>query len=255
MKIQTVSTCHREGWDKYGAQMVDSFVREWPTDVPMNFYPENFSISEYDGRICTREFPLWLDDFKAKWGDAPQARGLNSGGSYNFRFDAVRFAHKTAAVIDSYSTCKADALIWIDADIFFHSPVTHEFLSGLFPDEAQVAWLDRKTLYPECGFYFLRCKDPAVHAIMHRWKHLHETGDIFNLREWHDSFVFEHLVRSSPVRTASLSGKAYNNSHPAINGPLGAVLDHRKGPRKFAGRTPARERTEVNDNHPYWKKS
>lgn len=251
MKIQVVSTCHKDGWEKYGRRMVQSFLQRWPEDVPLLFYPEGFDPDVESTRFSTAQFPDWLWFFRNRNYAAPTANGKLPKG-YDYKFDAIRFAFKTAAVIESFYRCRADWLVWCDADIFFHSDVRHDFLDSLFPHDCDVAWLQRRTMYPECGFYFLQVGSPKARQVIDRWRYLLESDEIFLLQEWHDSFVFEHVVRELKARTASLSGDAETHSHPAVNGPLGAVLDHLKGPRKFAGRTPARER-RVDDAHPYWK--
>lgn len=251
MSIQIVSTCHHAGWEKYGRRMVDSFIERWPTDVSMLFFPEGFDPGISDKRFEVAAFPQWLTFFRNRNLSAPAANGKSERG-YDFKFDAIRFAFKTAAVIEAFYRCRADWLVWCDADIFFHSDVSHEFLASLVADEPDVAWLERKGLYPECGFYFVRVAAPVCRQIMDEWRRLLESDEIFNLREWHDSFVFETVVRKSGAQIGSLSGSAETHSHPAINGPLGAILDHMKGPRKFEGKSRPRDLRAVRPED-YWK--
>ena len=255
MKIEIVSTAHGDGFTMYGESMLRSFLEQWPADVTAQFFVEGYSIprSLQCDRLKEQTLPDWLYRFRRDYGRKPVARGRGDDGKapYDFRKDAVRFAHKAAAVIEAYKTTSAEILIWVDADIFFHSRVDVQALLALKGD-ADIAWLDRKSLYPECGFYMLDTTSLPVAGVLDRWQSLIETGEILGLRETHDSWVFEHLVKSSNAKTASLSGDGYMTSHPAINGPLGAFLDHMKGPRKEAGRTPKRERT-IPTQHPYWR--
>ena len=251
MKIQVVSTCHREGWEKYGKRMVESFLVRWPDDISMVFFPEGFDPDIDDPRFSVAQFPDWLWFFRNRNKSAPTANGKFSRG-YDYKFDAIRFAFKTAAVIESFYRCRADWLVWVDADIFFHSDVSHAFLESLFDPNADIAWLYRSTMYPECGFYFINVASAKSRQIIDRWRYLLESDEIFLLKEWHDSFVLEHVVHELRGKTESLSGKFAHHSHPAINGPLGAVLDHMKGPRKFEGKSrPGDLRAERPEE--YWK--
>jgi hypothetical protein len=44
-------------------------------------------------------------------------------------------------------------------------------------------------------------------------------------------------VKSMGLGWKSLSGGFEASSHPFVNGPLGAYMDHLKGPRKHIGRS------------------
>lgn len=246
---EAVTTFNKVGYEQYGKRMLDSLSKHWPPEVNVRVYSE-----DVPGCI---PMPAWLDAFKAKHGKNKDANGKGSHGryvgQYNYRFDAVRFAHKTAAVIDSAEHSKADVLIWIDADTVTHSPVTMQFLRDLAPLTGDViSWLWRSKTYPECGFYMLNLRNPFTANLIEQWKLLYTTGNLFHLPEWHDSYVLKELVRSLKCPWHSLSGDASNTSHPFINGPLGAVMDHMKGTRKHAGISRARDLITPRDEA-YWK--
>lgn len=227
--FEVVTTFSAAGFREYGARMVNSFRQFWPADVPLTIYSENMP----DGG--GRPLPAWQAEFKSR--NAGRRERGQTGKGYNFRFDAIKFSHKVAAVTDAYRETKADVLIWLDADTISHAPVTADFLESLLPPEAQIAWLDRLKLYPECGFVMFRAKDPGVRGAMREFADLYESGRVFELPEWHDSFALEHVVKSAGLAVASLSGAAAGTMHPFVNSPLGAVMDHLKGPRKGEGRS------------------
>lgn len=71
---------------------------------------------------------------------------------------------------------------------------------------------------------------------------------IFQLKEWHDSFVFDQVRAKIPGLTqlnwsAHLRdlrphrGSSPGEGHPIINTDWGAYLDHLKGERKRTGRS------------------
>ena len=39
-KIAAFTTFHREGYERYGRQMIDAFDRHWPSDIPLRVYYE-----------------------------------------------------------------------------------------------------------------------------------------------------------------------------------------------------------------------
>ena len=252
--FHVVTTCSKLGFEQYGKRMLESLRQHWPAEVGVTLYSEDV--------VDAVALPDWLHAFKARHAKNKAANGKGSHGrflgQYNYRFDAVRFAHKTAAVIDAAERMiadrSADVLIWIDADTVTHAPVTMEFLRTLPPERSafDIAWLWRTKTYPECGFYMLNLTKPGVANLIHEWKKLYTADTLFHLPEWHDSFVLKELVKSLNCTWTSLSGDASNTSHPFVNGPLGAVMDHMKGARKIVGHSKARDLTAPRDEA-YWK--
>lgn len=249
-KFEAVTTFSDEGYKAYGRRMIEAFNAYWPEDVPLHVY------SEAAGR--GEPFPAWLDEFRARHAGGRAASGYlargPSKGQYNYRFDALRFAFKTAAVIDSIETTTADILIWIDADTVTHSPVSIDFLRELAPDARDViSWLWRDKNYPECGFYMLNMRHPSTKLLAARWRELYESDLLFHLPEWHDSYVLAELVRTLQLSWRSISGAGSATGHPFINGPLGAVMDHMKGARKAAGRSSTND-LRVIRGEAYWRR-
>ena len=111
--------------------------------------------------ICTRRAP-WLPMFKALY-SAPHHRGMVDG-KYNYRFDAVKFAHKIAAIGAAAESDDCDVLLWIDADVITHAQVTTEWLDRLLPLSATIAMIEREKKYPECGFMMFRL--PAARKVI-----------------------------------------------------------------------------------------
>lgn len=252
MRFEAVTTCSLAGWKEYGRRMVESCDRFWPSGIPLKIYSED-KLPD-----MTHDFPAWHAAFLAKHGKSRNATGHGNLGrrpmAYNYRFDAVRFSYKTAAVIDAAQHSQAEFLVWIDADTVTHAPVTEEFLEDLTPDSHEViSWLYRTKTYPECGFYILNLRNPRTHDLLREWQALYTEGGLFQMAEWHDSYVLQQLVRSLQCSWRSISGGAECTSHPFINGPLGAVMDHLKGPRKQTGRSAQRD-LKIIRNEAYWRK-
>lgn len=235
--------------------MALSVLERWQGDVSLTVYAEGF-VPDIDG-IEVRELPQWVLDFKARNSVNP-ARTGQMPKFYDYRFDAVKFSHKVGALTDFAISAPDDAIVvWIDADTFTHSTVTEAWLDPLLPGNAYMAWLDRDGSHPECGFVMFRASHPYHCNFMEAFRNLYTSGEIFRLRETHDSYALAHLVCAKVMNRkipppASLSGPARRTSHPFVNGPLSVCFDHMKGPRKQIGRTPKEQRRLIKDGHPYW---
>lgn len=238
MKFLAVSTFNREGLDLYGRRMMASFARHWPETVELRVYSEG-----WDGGVDLMAASPWLADFKARHA----ARTFR-----DYRWDAVRFAHKAAAVCHAASDGGADVLIWLDGDIVTHSPIGIADLDRMAPRDEWIAWLDRSGIYPECGFYMLNLRHRRHKQMLAAFEAMYARDGLFELAEYHDSHVLQHVVRSAGIQARSLSGQGFETSHPLVNGPLGAWFDHAKGRRKAAGRTDKRE-LRVRRQEAYWQ--
>jgi hypothetical protein len=237
---QAITTCNAELWAKYGGEMAATFDRYWPSEIPLRVYAEGFSGigNERIEFVDLDTAAPWLAPWKAKRTKAQRGK---DGPRYNYRLDAVRFAHKIAAIRAAAARMPAGhVLIWMDADIVTHAPVTMEWLAGLFPERADIAWLDRTGRYPECGFLMFRLM--SAFGLIRDLVAAYKTGKIFRYPQTHDSYVIQEMVNAAvargEIRVASLSGKARVCHHPFCAGPLGAVMDHRKGTnRKLRGKS------------------
>lgn len=244
-----LTTCNAEQWRKHGRAMAATYKRHWPIEVPLLIYSEGFDGGAL-GIDLERAAP-WLVEFKARHRDQ---RYRGGPGGRDYRHDAVRFAHKVAAIGAAAEYVECDVLIWLDADTVTFAPVTGEWLDSLFPEPAVVAWLDRDHAYPECGWLMFRM--PAARAVIAQVVETYQTGELFKLREWHDSFVFEHVVKRAGVPVHSLSGPAgrRHTGHPWLGSPLAEVADHLKGEvRRDLGRSTVPAELRGLRTEAYWR--
>ena len=91
---------------------------------------------------------------------------------------------------------------------------------------------------------------------MQAYEDTYTSGMVFKYGQWHDSFVFQQLVlvkaRAGKIPApVSLSGNT-RMTHPFVTGPLGACMDHLKGPRKEEGRSNRRDFLRPR-SEPYWR--
>ena len=273
-----VSTCHAAGYETYGRQMLATFERHWPAEVPLLFYTEGFTADVASPRILCRDLAERCPDlmsFKARHADNPLARGatrrirprlsfhprypylrlrgLKWGRGY--RWNAVRVAHKTFALFDAARTTDADVLIWVDADSLFFADVTPRDLEALIPPDCFVGYL-RRDIHSECGFVAYNLRHPATRTLLERFERLYREDTLFAEYEFHDSYLFD-VVRRQVEREGHKSydiaqGIGLRASHVLINSTLGRFMDHIKGGRKALGGS-HRSDLIVERPEPYWQ--
>jgi len=246
VKFLAVSTFNRDGLELYGRRMLRSFHQNWPSDVAMRVYSEGWDWLDAFGPavVDLASASPWLTAFKARNADRRFS---------DFRWDGVRFSHKVAAVCHAARHTDADVLIWLDGDIFTHAPLTIADLEALAPvGDEWISWLDRKAMYPECGFYMLNCRHENHLRFVEAFEAMYVDDALYSLAEYHDSFVLQQVVQREGAGAKSLSGDGRLTSHPLVNGPLGQWFDHLKGPRKREGRSRPGD-LKVQRQEGYWQ--
>lgn len=278
--ITVVTTFHPEGYTLYGERFLESFAQHVDKRIKLIVYaegitPENPDPSRIEILNQVESLPK-LVSFKERWKNVPHANGDISNHparqgrkDWNkaFKWDAIRFANKVYAVFDAAERTKKDWLVWMDADTFVHSDWSYEEFIDLLPNTSWITYVGRgkgSQTWPECGFYGMNLNNPICKEFLEEFERMYEDADngMFKLVEWHDSFIFGHIVnnmkRSAP-NVLDYSAKMYlkeaksgGGGHPLINTELGKWIDHMKGNRKTKGKSLPSD-IMVNRTESYWR--
>jgi hypothetical protein len=193
----------------------------------------------------------------------------------SFLWDAVRFSNKVFCVINAVrNSANYDYVLWVDADTFTFRPLPLNFLETLLPQDTMLTFLGRERYalkdggkYPECGFVGYNLRHPNIQEFVAEWEKLYISNEVFQLLEWHDSFVFWHLARKFQekynIQVNDIGyGKNVKGHHVFINSELGLYMDHMKGKRKKLGssakadlRPPMKDAPVNVWDVDYWKKA
>ncbi len=215
--------------------------------------PLPFSARGMLGNLVALVEPLLGKDRQA--GRALESSRKRRGIGY--RWDAVRFAHKTYCILDATESLPADAVFWIDADTLTFLDIPRAFIESTLPPEAMLSFIGRRYRTSECGYVGYNLQHPRIRDFLAIWRELYDSDSLFELDEWHDSWVFDWVrgqFKKDDILTHNLSGSLGWRSvhHPFVNGPLGAYMDHMKGERKQYGRSLASDLMTQRDES-YWQ--
>lgn len=265
MKYTVVSTFNAQGYDSYGRRMIETFLKTWPAEVDLCIYTEQCSVGITAPNLHIRDLAQCspsLTAFKQRWQNVPYATGnvesiprlaARSDSKKSFKWDAIRFSHKVYSIGHCADHCNADTLLWMDADMVCHSPITLADLDRMCPTAYDICFLGRGKKFSECGLYAMNLNSAATKKFVKDFVGMYDQGSIFNLDEWHDSYVFDHVRRANNLKGLDWSGHQFNGEgHPLINGEWGRWLDHLKGDRKQTGRSKAKD-LRVQRTETYWR--
>ncbi len=238
---------------------MQTFQINWPETVKLHCYTDP-AIPRYifNERIVFEDISALegLKAFKNSYAADPKANG-DIDGKYHMKFDAIKFAHKVYSLIDGATRNDADIYFWLDADTVTHSKISEQYLLDLIPEDCYTAYLGRdhlpKPMYSECGFVGYRATPPfaELHAMfMDHWKDIYDSGFIFHLPEWHDSWIYDFVRTQLGAPGHSWSRGLPNSTHPFLQ-KFGNYMDHLKGPRKQKGKSGLNE-ILIQTDKPYW---
>lgn len=265
-KYAVVTTFHAKGYQQYAQKFIKTFLASWPQEVTLYAYTEDCEISESAPNLVVRDLHSSsqpLVNFKNKWRNVPKANGDVSrdpirsrrrDAGKGFKWDAVRFAHKVYSIFHCAENCDAEILIWMDADMICHSPVTESVLDSLIPNNIDLCYLGREGKFSECGLYSMYLPSIRIKKFLQQFQKYYDEAEqgIFTLDEWHDSFVFDAVRKLHPLIEINWSkGLITGEGHPLINSAWGAYLDHLKGKRKEYGKS-LKDDLKIKRVEKYW---
>jgi len=219
--------------------MIESFVQQWPEDINLRIYheddlrvPESNRYQLFDLRDNEPELFEFINRHKDRE-DQQNPLELHRG--------AISFSYKVFSVLNAGNNSDADYMIWLDADTFTHSPVSHEFLNTLVDAKKHLTYLGRSNTYSEAGFVVYNLKHEIQKPFFETWRNLYRTDELFNLPQWHDCLAMDRIRQAYEnefnIENTNLTPWGKNYDHVFINSVLGEYMDHMKGGRKQVGKS------------------
>ena len=219
MKLLSVTTYNNKLYKEYAHRFESTY--NW--DFPYTVYNED------DGMMDT------IPDCKA-FVERNKNRFDNKDFIKDYWQDGVRFCYKVYAYTHAIMNYQdLDGIIGIDADSVFYKKIDEDWIKKhIHRDNCMMTYLGRPN-YSECGFLYFNMKHPDIQSYANRMKSLYDTDGIYNLKEQHDSFIWDYVRKEFENRgTKNYDIGDGKMGHVQARSILGTVYDHTKGPRRKA---------------------
>ena len=267
MKYKVITTFRPSDWNKYAKRMVQSVLDKWP-NADVTIYYQQPHMPDFNQNVTWFDIDKAnpnLHKFREKYKSDPVAMGkLNEipggvrrsprlkteGGKDAFKesylWNAVKFSYKVSCITHAIRNSQDyDYVIWLDDDTYTFRDIPIEFLKDLCPTDSLVTYCGRENekrgsnKYPECGLVAYNIKNTLIQNFVNDWEKLYTSANIFDLLEWHDSYVFWHMTKQYRQKyNAKVNdigyAKGVRGHHVFVNSELGLYIDHFKGDRKDA---------------------
>lgn len=266
MKYSVLTSFSERGYRMYGKRFLETFDKFWPEEVELYVYhegdpgvPLKNHVKHSFNLLNIKECADFIDEFGSvdlfcgKKVDEPlrwQAKDINK--RYNYKFDAVKFCRKVFAIRDAVYEIAEGKMFWVDADVLTFNHVSLELLDDVLPDNFDISYLNRPRGHSECGFVGYNLQRKRSRTVVECMYDKYVSNQVFDLSEWHDSFVFDHCVRKNVGNVRAYHIPSTQKGHVFVNSPLGEYMDHLKGDRKITGKSYACD-LKVPRKNTYWE--
>lgn len=236
-KILCVTSFNKKLYEKYAYRFLNSY--NLPFDLHI-YSEEDISFIKKDHKIKNLEVfdmkkttPELFNFIKR---NEKRVERKNKATGSKFRFDAIRFCYKPYAMYHAITNNinNYKYIIWFDSDIVFTKPFSHKFIEdNLINKDEMMSYLGRKLKYSETGFLLFNLRHTYVKNYIKKLIYQYDSDKIFTLKEWHDSYVWDHVrikcENKMSIKNRNLTKKSSENHHILVDSILNNYIVHLKG--------------------------
>ena len=240
MQIDVVTSVNNKYWAEGSKINVSSWDTNLPKWVKIHVYHEDPFIDKkgFSERVIFHnlyESSPELLEFIETHKDNPLYNGTKDvSETRSFKWNAIKFAHKTFAIFNRFENTNTEYLIWIDADMLIHNYISRSFLKKICNKNISVTYLGRPTMYSECGFVVYNISHPVGYEFVKEFKRYYVEDELKNISETHDSFVFDEVRKNFEQDSFyNMNSAADDNKHPVTKTMLYDYMVHTKGKDKI----------------------
>jgi len=226
MKIGIVSTFSDNGYHEYGKYFIDSYRKYVSKDISMTLYVDNIKLEE--------DTNLKILNLENSCPDLVNFKERNKHRTpKDWRWDGVRFAHKTYATFHAAKTMDVDYLIWLDSDTELYNNITPKYFLQFLPKGNFVGYIGRDGI-SETGFLIFDMHHAHARDFFNRYEQYYNEDLIYNIDQQHDAFVFDtvrkELEASNLITSFNVSPAGAKKNH--FNFAFDGYMIHYKGDEK-----------------------
>lgn len=235
-------------------------IRSWDENFPKNVTIHIFSEDEIPGKKTFSKRIKWynlyeespeLVSFIEKHKNNTSMNGqAEVDENKKFKWNAIKFAHKTFSLFSIFNKMRSGSLIWLDSDVLAIDRIDDNFLNKVCPKNMLISYLGRPTVYSECGWVYYNLDHPQGRNFLEQFEEIYTTDKILSMEETHDSFIFD-VVRNKFDQSLclNLNGGATSNKHPFHLSSLREKLIHNKGHNKTQKQAKFLKRYKLQDKY------
>lgn len=239
MSFNIITSLNKKYWELGSNINIKSWDENFPKDVIIHIFSEDNipDKSFFSNRIkwydLYQECPELLD-FKEKYKNNPKFNGtFDVSETKKYKWNAIKFAHKTFPIFNLRKKLKSGSLIWLDTDVLAIEKIDYSFLNQVCPKDMMISYLGRPNVYSECGWVYYNLNNLNTDAFLNQFEHEYVSGNLEHYRETHDSYIFDVIrLKFDQSLFYDLNFGSKTDKHPFHQSLLRKKLVHNKGSNK-----------------------
>lgn len=208
--MRVITSFGPEGYQQYGKRFLETYLEF--CDLPLTVYVESDA-----------DYPVG-PEYRDYW-SIPNARFCDMAEpSASYLHNINKFSRKSFAQIDALNTF-VEPVLWLDADIEFTAPAS-------FPEPNGILYMGRKGFHPCTSFVGFGLKDR--YRFVAAYEDIYLSGNVFDLPEWHDAYVFDHVRQKTKVHSVDIAKAVGASGADNVFDMVFPFAHHKKGALKRA---------------------
>ena len=238
MSIKVITTLHKDGYDLYGKDNIETWIKYFPKDWNIVYYCENHE-PNFSNRVKILDFhiscPDWQKFFEAVKNSYEKKKNLDKK-IINWHKKALRWSFKSFSLLHALKTSDCRYLIWLDSDVVAKKEPVDDWVTLCLNNRCMAGQLEfiKAGGHVETGILIFDLHHPDIKKIID-WIDLgyNQLKILEEEKAW-DGIWMAKLVMSKTVSWNNLEMVVKNNTARAFSGNSLKWLSHKVGKRKFS---------------------
>lgn len=229
MKVTVVTTLHKDGYDLYGKENIETWIKFFPSDWQIFYYAEKHQ-PKFSSRVKVLDFNKECYEWEDFYNHVKQISAGLRDKELNWYKKALRWSFKMYALVHALETIKEGVVIWMDADNVALTSPPKDWASIVLNHTAIAAHLEqiKHGKHIESGVLVLDTAHSDTILIKNWIRDGYVNKKILGEPKAWDSFWLAKLLLSNTVSWNEIKMVVINS-----NKNNGYWLNHKAGTTKF----------------------
>lgn len=238
MNVTVITTLHKDGYELYGKENLDTWTKFFPSSWNIHYYAEKHN-AKLDQRVTVLDFdqtcPEWQDfyfEVKNRFSNDPKNSDSKRKNWYK---KALRWSFKMFALMHSMKTKPSRYIVWLDADVLAKNNPPINWVESCLANTCLAGQLEfiKNGGHVETGILIIDLDHPESQKLYDWIEKGYIKKEILKESKAWDGIWMAKLVMSRAISWNNIKMVVKQNSARAFSNEKLSWLVHKVGKEKF----------------------
>lgn len=237
MTVKVITTLHEDGYNLYGKQNIQTWIKNFPKEWEIVYYAEKHQ-PEFNDRVTVVDFnencPEWENFYLATKNSYTNSKNKNQK-IINWHKKALRWSFKSFSLLHALKNSKSKYLIWLDSDVVARRTPIEDWIQICLNEKCMAGQLEHIKAggHVETGVLIFDLEHPDIKKIID-WVDLgYNQQKILKEEKAWDGIWMAKLVMSNSISWNNLTMVVKTDIAKAFSNDNLKWLAHKVGKEKF----------------------